>query len=464
MAPVKWPIALTGVLILAVAGVDMAQRIEQGYQFRRLLAEGELALQAGQTYVAIESFSGALALRPASMVAFYRRGEAYGQQGQDDRALSDLRQARRLAPDAPEPLEALGRLYDRRGDPAEAAEWFAQAADRLRDSDPSLLYLLALARYRSGSPAQARAPLRLAIARDDTMPEAYYLMGLVARDAQAPDEAIAALEHAVRLAPSLVAAREELADLYRARGRPNDEIAELRALAALDARPDRQLALARAYLDVRRYDDALQALARARADAPDDSRIELGLGRVYLAQAEHTGSAASLRRALDVLEAALGGSAPRSEGLALLGRGLYLSGDAAGAERLLQEAVSTSPVDPEAFGFLADAAERRSHPALAHAALVRLDALEGDTASRAARAARARRIGRLALAAGDPQGGADALLAAVRGGRDDGGTLGLLAEAYWRSGRHEDARATLARAYAAGADADDLRGIADVIK
>ena len=40
------------------------------------------------------------------------------------------------------------------------------------------------------------------------------------------------------------------------------------------------------------------------------------------------------------------------------GRALSLSGDLAGAERILREAVATSPVDLEAFEYLADAAER----------------------------------------------------------------------------------------------------------
>ena len=93
---------------------------------------------------------------------------------------------------------------------------------------------------------------------------------------------------------------------------------------------------------------------------------------------------------MTVLERALGGTARRSEGLALYGRALYLSGDAAGAERLLREAVATSPVDLEAFAFLADAAERLRHPLIARDALVQLDALQGDTADHATRLTRGR--------------------------------------------------------------------------
>ena len=86
---------------------------------------------------------------------------------------------------------------------------------------------------------------------------------------------------------------------------------------------------------------------------------------------------------------AIAGSAPRSEGLALYGRALYVSGRHAEAERVLREAVSTSPVDPEAFEFLADAAESLRHDLLARDALMNLDVLQGDLATAETRARRA---------------------------------------------------------------------------
>ena len=95
--------------------------------------------------------------------------------------------------------------------------WYGEAADRLRDEDPALLYALALARYRAGSPAAAIDPLRRAIDRNDSVAQTYYLLGLVYRDTNKIDDAIVALRHAIKIAPSLTPAREELADLYRDR-------------------------------------------------------------------------------------------------------------------------------------------------------------------------------------------------------------------------------------------------------
>jgi Flp pilus assembly protein TadD len=457
-------LALIAVLALAVvAGVLAIQRVEQDQRYRRLLSEGEQALGDGHGHRAIELFSGALVLRPQSMVAFYRRGEAYASEGLDAQAVRDLREAARLSPNAPQPLEALGKLFDDRGDPAQAAEWYRQAADRLRDADPELLYALALALYRSGSPAAAKEPLRLALARRDTA-EGRYLFGLVARDARNGDEALSSLEHAVRLAPTLLPAREELADLYRERGRTEDELRELRALSALDGQLHRQLAVGLAEARAGQFAAAGRTLSAAAESSPSDSRVLVATGRMLLAEAEHTSDRRIVQRALAVLEQALGGTARRSEGLALYGRALYLSGDLLGAERILQEAIATSPLDQEAFEFLADAAERASHHAIARAALLDLDAMQGDTASAEHRGRRARRIGALSLAVSDPKSAVRYLTQAADSAPPDAGTLGMLARAKWQLGDPEGARAALAAAIALSSGDPELRRLSRTIR
>jgi tetratricopeptide (TPR) repeat protein len=441
---------LGGVALVALVGavVSLSDRLERERLYRQLLADGERALRSGQSPVALEAFSGAIALRRDSMVAYYRRGEAYRDERQYDRAVRDLQRARELAPDAPQPLIALGKLYDARGEPARAAEWYAQAADRLHDGDPGLLYSLALARYRAGAPMAARDPLRRALAKDDAMPEAHYLLGLVYSDAHQIEDAIASLERAIRLRPALMPAREELAELHRRAGQAGEELRHLRALAELDPQRDRRIAVALAEARDDRFADALVTLGAASAGLPADSRIDLALGRVRLAQAERTGDSMAIGEARAALERALGGTARRSEGLALYGRALYLSGDVAGAERILLEAIATSPVDPEAFEFLADAAERLGHPGVARDALLDVNALEGSTAPPELRAARARRIGALSLAKGDPQTALEFLNHAIAAGHADAQTLGLVARARWQTGDPDGAREALGRALA----------------
>jgi tetratricopeptide (TPR) repeat protein len=455
-------IAIAALAIVVAAGVSYMQRLGSDRRYRQLLVDGEHALAEGQRYRAIELFSGALVLRPGSMAAYYRRGEAYREERLYDKAIGDLREAARLSPNAPQPLEALGRLHDERNEPAQAAEWYRQAATRLQD-DPGLLYSLALALYQSGSPAAAQDPLRRALSVEDSA-EGRYLLGLVYRDARKLDEAAAELEYALRLSPALIPAREELADLYREARRGADELRELRALVALDDQIDRHIAVGLAQARSEQYDEALRTLQTAAVTAPSDSRVVLAIGRVLLTQGERTGTRRSVERAIAALERALGGNARRSEGLALYGRALYLSGRLEEAERILQEALATSPIDAEAFGFLADAAERASHPAVARDALMDLDALQGDTISAEQRGLRARRIGALSLQAADPATALRFLGQALDAAPADAGTLGLMARARWQTGDREGAKAALGQALALNATDPALRSLTKTIR
>jgi tetratricopeptide (TPR) repeat protein len=464
MSGVKWMLALIGLLAVVAGGFVIFQRVDRDRQYRHLLDEGEQALQTGNVYRAIEDFSGALALRPDSMVAYYRRGEAYHADHHDDWAIRDLREASRLAPDSAQPLIALGEVYDSRNDPLEAARWYGEAADRLRDADPALLYALALARYRAGSPGAAIEPLRRAIDRNDSVGQTYYLLGLVYRDTNRVEDAIDALQRAIKVAPSLAPAREELADLYRSQGRLVDEMAVLQELAALDRNDDRRVAIAMAAMRRGQFDSALAALDDVPAGGHDSEQVEVARARILLERSERTFDPQWARQAQAALERALAGGARRSETLALLGRALFLSGDPAAAERTLTEAIALSPVAPEAFEYLADASERLTHITTARDALVSLDALEGDTSAGAVRSARARRIGVLALKAGDPRQAADYLEQAVAAGDSDVSTLGLLADACWQSGKTDVAKSTLARALGRDPHNADLQRLSRTIK
>ena len=119
--------------------------------YSRLIEQGETALADGDTYAAIESFSGAVALKPDSMLGYLRRGETYRRRNELEAALRDLMRASQLDPTATRPLELLGDVnasllrYDRA-----AARYDAYLA--LDDQSPRVLYKLALARYRGAEP------------------------------------------------------------------------------------------------------------------------------------------------------------------------------------------------------------------------------------------------------------------------------------------------------------------------
>ena len=65
--------ALVALTVVAVTGYAGWRR-EQAHA--RLLADAESAAATGDLRGAIESFSGAIALKPESMVAWLRRGES----------------------------------------------------------------------------------------------------------------------------------------------------------------------------------------------------------------------------------------------------------------------------------------------------------------------------------------------------------------------------------------------------
>src|SRR5699024_4872745 len=117
-------------------------------------------------------------------------------------------------------------------------------------------------------------------------------------------------------------------------------------------------------------------------------------------------------KALQALAHAAGND-DSSEALTLLGRALLLAGEPDRAERALQEAVRAQPVDPLAFYYLADAAERQAHYGSARDALLDYAALRGDQADARKRSGEATRIGELSLRAGDPASAATYFLKAA---------------------------------------------------
>src|SRR5262249_19947106 len=183
------------------------------------------------------------------------------------------------------PLELLGDVnatllrYDR-------------AADRYRaylaldDQSPRVLYKLALVQYRAGRPADAIAALRRAITFDDRFAEAHYLLGLCLREERKAGEALTALKKSIEIAPTLLAAREELAELYGRLGRQEDRFAQLELLLELDPGPSRGVALGLALARQGLIDRAVPTLRTTAERYPDDPYVHVALGRVWLEAAQ----------------------------------------------------------------------------------------------------------------------------------------------------------------------------------
>ena len=430
---------LSGSVALAY-GVFETRR-ERNY--RVLVEQGEVALAGGNTSAAIEAFSGAVALKADSMLGYLRRGEAYRRRNEPDAALRDLLTASELDPTAPRPLELLGDVnasllrYDR-------ATARYQAYLDIDDQSPRVLYKLALVQYRAGQPADGISALRKALAISPKFAEAYYLMGLCLRDLRKNDEALTALAKAVDLAPALLPAREELAELYGRMGQVDEHLTQLEALAALDPGPSRSVALGLAYSRNDQLDRAVPTLKQATARYPDDAYVYVALGRVWLEAAHAHGDRNALGKALEALEGAVG-TDDSSEALTLFGRALLLASDEELAERILTDATSRRPVDPSAFLYLADAAERCDHAGLARAALMSYRTLAGEERDGRREAAMAERIGVLSMRMHEAREAARWFERALDVSGPDATLLLKLAGAQAEAGDPAAARSTVAR-------------------
>jgi tetratricopeptide (TPR) repeat protein len=430
-----------GVLLLAIgAGVYgyATHHREVAHQHQILL--GDAALAEGDTYAAIEAFSGAIALRPDAMIGYLRRGEAYHRHRELEAALRDLRRAVDIDPYAP-------RTYERLGDVNYDMRRFDRAIERYRsavgldDQSARVLYKLALAQFAAGQPEASAGALRRALELDDRFAEAFYLLGLSLRDLGRDAEAIAALEQAVTLAPGLHQAREALAGIYGQTGRADDRIQELDKLRALDAGPEREVSLALAYARSGRTDFAVAALGRAIERYPDHPDAAVALGRIWLEIAETRQDRVALSKALGALEHAPP-TATGSEALTLLGRAQLLSDDVGRAERTLRQAVARRPVDPLAFLHLAEAAERLGQSASARDALLDYYALTGEEPD-ARRRPFAARVADLSAKVGDRQLALHWYERAVNGSTGDLGLLVRYAAAQAAAGQTDSARITL---------------------
>jgi tetratricopeptide (TPR) repeat protein len=415
------------VLLAGVAAGVAYKAASSDREYQRLIATGESSLAAGQTSLAVEAFSGAIALRPDSMLAYLKRGETYRHEGDLRAALRDLRAANNLDPTATRPLEQLGDVFTALQRYDRAAERYA-AYVQIDDRSPQVLYKLALAHYRAG-----HAP--------DAFAEAHYLLGLCYEANREHREAIRSFEQAIRLAPALTPAREALAATYRVVGRHRDAIDQLEAVATLDReRADRLVALASAYADAGRMDLAVSTLGRAAERFPDNPSVFAALGEVWLKSAEARSDDVALSKAIEALRVAVMRGSGTGRELALYGRAQLLAGDTAGALRSLQEAATKLPVAPETFRHLAAAASRQGDTRQARDALVRFVALQpGSSVSRDV----AYQIGEWSLRLREPATATAWLVRALDSASPDPRVTADLADAYIASGRPDTARETV---------------------
>ena len=374
-------LAITLAVLIAVSGVAYAVGVaRQEAVYRAYIEQGDAALSRDDSFAAIEAFTTAISHKAESMAAHLKRGEAYRRRGEFDNALRDLGRAAELDPLSPHPREILGDVNYAMGRYPAATDRYRESL-RLDDRSPPVLYKLALTHVKLGQPALAATLLRQSLQMDDNFAEAHYLLGVCLRDLQRHNEAVPFLERAVSLNRAFIKAHEELADVYGRLGRFGDRNRELEALAALDPGGRREVTLGLGYARDGQVERAVLRLGNALRQFPDEPQARVALGRLWLERAEQGGGRIELSKALGALESAAG-TQSTSEAHMLFGRALMLAGELGRAERVLEYATSRFPLDPLAFYYLADVAERRGHLSVAQRALIDYAALEGIESSR----------------------------------------------------------------------------------
>ena len=434
------------VVVLAISAVGAAsvyQAVARQRDYRALLTRGDAALHEDQTFAAIEAYSGAIALRSDSMLAYLRRGETYqrrGDRGDLDAAARDFRKAAALDPSATHPLDALGDVLYQLQRYANAAEVFGQCL-RLDDRSARVSYKLALSHYRDGNIDAALTAVTQTVRLDERMADAYYLLGICLREKRRMSDALPALEKAIALSPGLIAAREELADVYAALNRRGDELEQLQVLAGLDRdHVERQVAIGLAHARAGHWDLAVLTLGNALERSPDEPQIYRALGQVWLERPRDDRT--FLSKAREALERAAASTNAGSDVLTLYGRALLQDGDLEGAERTLQQAINHYPIDPAAFLLYASTAEKLNHIDAARGALILYGSVVSDDREFPVRAAR---IAALSLRLNDPDTAVEWLDRAASASPNDVKLLVLLADAELKAGDAEAAVATIAR-------------------
>jgi tetratricopeptide (TPR) repeat protein len=431
------------VVVIAVAAAVAYQAVARDREYQRLLARGDAALTDDQTFGAIEAYSGAVALRPDSMLARLRRGETYQRRGDLDAAAHDFREAAALDPAAPRPLEELGNVLYQMQRYQRAADVYESALN-LDDRSARISYKLALSRYRAADLDAALAVATRTTRLSDNSADAYYLLGLCLRDRQRTADAQRAFERAVSLSPGFIPAREELADLYAAQNRRADELEQLQVIAGLDHdHIERQIAVGVAQARAGHAEPAVITLGTALERVPGEPLVYEALGRVWLQDAEARNDRLALNKALEALERVGTGPASTSAALTLYGRALLRDGQLERAEQTLQYAIERYPLDPSAFLYYATAAERQNHLDAARRALIGYGSLVADDAQFVSRATR---IAALSMRLDDAASAARWLQRAANANPADVRLLASLGEAQFKAGDRDAARVTIARA------------------
>jgi tetratricopeptide (TPR) repeat protein len=273
-------------------------------QAAELFEAGQNAHQSGDLNKAVELYSEALKRDPALWQAEFQRGVAYLSLSRYAEARASMQrvneQLRQFA-ESPELKQISARvqimlgeiaLADSKADEAEKAFRRALEINPQSARAHSGLAELLLA---NGKQAEAIAEAKAAIAAGDDRASIFSLLGVAQVQSGGFDDALPNLDDALKRDPKNAVALLYRAEVFIAKNRLNEAIADLRSALALEPLTRTKVRLAAVYLQTKRYDEAIALYQEVIKAEPENTgartalavaMIESGKGAEAVAQLE----------------------------------------------------------------------------------------------------------------------------------------------------------------------------------
>jgi protein O-mannosyl-transferase len=301
--------AIIGPIVLTAAAVTLAG----GFGCQRqawlapavggalVLALGILTWQEARTYTDLKTlWTTTIARNPAAEIAHNDLGNLLLQQGQAEQAITHLRQAIVLQPEAAYLRYNLGSALFRAGRVDEALVQLQRAVELEPGMAPAHENLGAAFLDR-GRVNEAIAHLQKAVELQPTLASPHFNLGGALLQAGRVAEAIAQLQRALQLQPQLAPAHVSLANALLRQGQTADALAHLQK--AVELQPDLADAhynLANALLQQGRTDEALAHFQKTLALQPGFAPAHNGLANALLQQGRVEEALAHYRAALSL--------------------------------------------------------------------------------------------------------------------------------------------------------------------
>lgn len=250
----------------------------------------------GKTEEAKKRFEALLEAQPKHAPAMVALAKLLQQEGDLERTVALLEQARQLDPAASEVNYPLGMAYRALGQEDKAAPLIeARGEVKTTLTDPVYAKIQELVAgapavvqsgndaFKSGDAAGAEKAFRQAIAEDPSSVTARENLAVVLARGGRLDEAIQALQEAIALEPKRVSLHFTLGSLYTRQGKGDEAIGSLQQAIALDpAHANAHFNLGNALVRAGRPDEAQAAYRKVTELQPNnaDARLLLSMGEI----------------------------------------------------------------------------------------------------------------------------------------------------------------------------------------